>query len=130
VLATIMKLREGQWPIYNRALLLPIPKTLPFHIFTAYAAEFNRFKREIGLNIVKTFGSYLTETNSMELSPSREAVSRSATQEFSQYLMELECSLPFHNSTLSVPIMSQINPVHTTPSYFLMIHTSEKTKHI
>jgi hypothetical protein len=65
-----MKLREGQWPIDNRAILLCIPKTLPFHMFSAYAAAFIRLKSETGLNIVKTFGSYLTETNTMQLSPS------------------------------------------------------------
>jgi hypothetical protein len=31
LLATIMTLREGQWPIGKRALLLFAPKTYPFH---------------------------------------------------------------------------------------------------
>jgi hypothetical protein len=47
----------------------------------------------------------------MDLSPSREATSRSARVHFRVY-----------KSPLMVPIQSQINPVHATPSYLSKIH--------
>jgi hypothetical protein len=51
----------------------------------------------------------------MELSPSWEAASCVATQEFPQHFMEPEGSLPCSQGpSTGLPILSQINPVHTT----------------
>jgi hypothetical protein len=40
----------------------------------------------------------------------------------SQHFMEPEGSIPNHNSSPPVPILSQTNPVHITPSHLFKIH--------
>jgi hypothetical protein len=56
--------------------------------------------------------------NSMELSLSCEAASCAATQEFSNILWNLKVHYRVHNSPSPMPVLRQINQVHTTPSYF------------
>jgi hypothetical protein len=61
-------------------------------------------------------------TNAMDLSPSRETKSHSATQE----IPSLSCNLKVHyrvrKSPPLVPILTQTNPVRTTPSHFSKTH--------
>jgi hypothetical protein len=57
-----------------------------------------------------------------ELSPSREAASCAVTQEHPSILWSPKFQYRVHKSTLLVPILSHINPIHTIPSYLAMIH--------
>jgi hypothetical protein len=58
----------------------------------------------------------------LQLSPPWEAASRSATQEYANILRNPRVHCRLHKSPSLVPILSQINPVHTTSSYPSKIH--------
>jgi hypothetical protein len=55
--------------------------------------------------------------NFMELWPSWEAANCAATQELPSILQNLKVHYRVHKSLPLVPILSQIDPVHTTPSF-------------
>jgi hypothetical protein len=53
----------------------------------------------------------------MELGPSREAASCATTQELPSILWNQKLHYRVRKSLQIVPVLSQINSVHTTPSY-------------
>jgi hypothetical protein len=61
-------------------------------------------------------------TNYMVLRPSREATNCAATEEFPNTSWNPKVHYCVHNTPPLVPILSQINPVHTTPFYLSNIH--------
>jgi hypothetical protein len=58
----------------------------------------------------------------MELRPSREAANCAATQELPSILRNPKVHCYVHKSPTVVPILSQINPIHTIPFYLSKIH--------
>ena len=58
----------------------------------------------------------------MKQSHSWKANKTSVSQEIPRVSWKPKVHYCIHNNTLSVPILSHINPDHTSPSYFLKIH--------
>jgi hypothetical protein len=56
------------------------------------------------------------------MSPSRETASCAATQEFPKIVWNPNAYQLIQGSPPLIPILGQINPIHTTPSYIFKIN--------
>ena len=69
-----------------------------------------------------SFSSSQLYTNSMQQSPSSESNRLSSSQEIPHILWDLKVHYHFYKFLLYAHVLSQIKPVHASPSHFLEIH--------
>jgi hypothetical protein len=67
---------------------------------------------------------YESVTNSMDQSPYSEANSHSASQEILRLLCYTKVHYSVHKRPPLIPILSQMRPVRTFPSYFPRVHSN------
>jgi len=93
-------------------------------IGNSYAIEITGFSLSLGvLNCIFWLScAALLPTYSMEHSPSWEANRFEASQEIPRILWNPNVHYRIHKCPPPVPILSQLDPVHTPTSHFLRIH--------
>jgi hypothetical protein len=69
-----------------------------------------------------THAKMIKETDSIEQSPSSAANSRSASQKIPRLLWDTNVHYRVHKSPPMVPVLRNMNSVHTLPPYFIKIH--------
>ena len=76
----------------------------------------------LGIHKLITDSTLLKSTNYIVQSPSWAANRSSGSPEIPRILWNQKIHYRFHNRPPSVSVLSQIDPVHASPSYFLKIH--------
>jgi hypothetical protein len=86
-----------------------------------YICTIARYQLQV-IMFMKSLSWRFRISNSVELSPIREATSCAASREFPWSLWKPKFHNHIHKSCPSVPILRQTNSVHTTPSYLCKIN--------